>query len=41
VGGETVNLGDEDTARLFITKALDLGVSQKVTVLFSDKKDAI
>ena len=41
VGGEQVNLGDEDTARLFITKALDLGVSHKVEVFFSDKKDAI
>jgi adenylosuccinate synthase len=41
VGGETVNLGDEDTARLFITRALDLGTPHDVKVFFSDKKDAI
>jgi hypothetical protein len=41
VGGETVNLGDEDTARLFIMKALDLAVPQEVKVFFSDKKDRI
>ena len=41
IEGEQVNLGDEDTARLFITKALDLDVPHDVKVFFSDKKDAI
>lgn len=41
VGGETVNLGNEDAARLFIMRALELGVPHNVKVFFSDKKDAI
>jgi adenylosuccinate synthase len=41
VDGETVNFGDEDTARLFIMKALDIAVPQDVKVFFSDKKDRI
>ena len=41
IGGETVNLGNEDQARLVITRALELGVPHKVKVFFSDQKDKI
>ena len=41
IGGETVNLGNEDQARLVITRALELGVPHEVKVLFSDQKDKI
>jgi adenylosuccinate synthase len=41
LGGEVVNLANEDTARLVITRALEVGVPHKVKVFFSDQKDKI
>ena len=41
LGGEVINLGNEDQARLVITRALELGVPHDVKVFFSDQKDKI
>ena len=41
LGDETINLGNEDQARLVITRALELGVPHDVKVFFSDQKDKI
>ena len=41
LGGEVINLGNEDQAKLVITRALELGVPHDIKVFFSDKKDAI
>ena len=41
LGGEVINLGNEDQAKLVIARALELGVPHDIKVFFSDKKDAI
>jgi len=41
LGGEVINLGNEDQARLVITRALELGVPHDVKAFFSDQKDKI